>query len=76
MFVSRSEPTLAHLEWRVRLFGAGGILAIVGIFTDQGWLIDVAIAVLLCGFALRFLGRRRAADVDDDEDDGGPQPST
>ena len=70
MFVDRSEPKLAHLEWRVRLFGAGAILAMVGIFADQGWLVDVAIGVLIIGFGLRFIGRKREAA----EDDGADQP--
>ncbi len=52
-----------HLEWRVRLFGAGAVLAVVGMFTEQGWLIDLAIVVLLAGFALRFvIGEPDASD--------------
>jgi hypothetical protein len=72
MFISRSNPSLAYLEWRVRIFGAGAILAMVGIFTQQNWLIDVAIGVLLIGVALRFLGRRAAPD-EDAEPDGEPR---
>ena len=73
MFVTRTEPKLAHLEWRVRLFGAGAILAMVGIFADQAWLVDVAIAVLLIGFGLRFFGRR-GQPADPDAEPGEPPP--
>jgi hypothetical protein len=51
----RRERPVRHLEWRVRLFGAGAIMAIVGIATEQNWLINVAIAVLAAGVLLRFL---------------------
>ena len=68
MLLPRTQSSPAHLEWRIRLFGAGAILAMVGIFTEQGWLINVAIGVLLVGFALRFLGRGRQDDpIDPDE---------
>lgn len=64
-FVNRASRSLAHLEWRIRLFGAGAIMAMIGIWTDQGWLIDIAIGVLVIGFALRF-GRRKAGDPESD----------
>ena len=52
MFIRRTQPTMRHLEARIALFGAGAILAMVGIWAQQGWLINVAIAVLLIGFML------------------------
>jgi hypothetical protein len=45
-----------YLEWRVRLLGAGAILALAGIWADVGWLVNVAIAFLFAGFLLRFTG--------------------
>jgi hypothetical protein len=45
-----------YLEWRVRLLGAGAILALAGIWADVGWLVNVAIAFLFVGFLLRFAG--------------------
>ena len=66
MVTLRSAPSMAYLEWRIRIFGAGAILAMVGIFTAQGWLIDVAIGVLLIGFAMRFLKGRRGPVSDGD----------
>jgi hypothetical protein len=66
MLIRRTQPMLAHLEWRIRLFGAGAILAIVGIWFEQDWLVNLAIGVLLVGFGLRFLGRREHTASDDD----------
>lgn len=43
-----------HLEWRVRLLGVGAILALAGIYFDSGWMVNVALAVLLTSFLLRF----------------------
>ena len=60
MLIPRTRPSPAHLEWRVRLFGAGAILALVGIWFEARWLINIAIGVLLIGLALRFLPDRRA----------------
>lgn len=56
---SRRRPR-AHLEWRIRLFGVGAILAVAGIATESRWLINVAIAVLALGALLRFVGRPSA----------------
>lgn len=55
------------LEWRVRLMGAGAIVALVGIWADAEWLVNVAIVLLLGGFLLRFSGSP-AADREDEED--------
>jgi hypothetical protein len=67
MFISRSrEPSPRHVEWRIRLFGAGGILAMVGLWYGQEWLINVAIGVLLIGFGLRFVRRRGDEPADHD----------
>lgn len=47
-----------HLEWKVRIFGAGALIAIVGMASGQRWLVNVAIAVLVVGVGLRFVDRR------------------
>jgi uncharacterized membrane protein len=54
----RSRGPVRHLEWRIRLFGVGAILAVVGMATGQGWLVNLAIAVLLLGMVLRFAPAR------------------
>lgn len=56
VFVDRDpDREVKHLAWRVRLFGAGAILGVLGIYLDARWLIWVAIAVLVVGFFLRFV---------------------
>lgn len=49
------DREVRHLEWRIRLFGVGAILGLVGIATEIEWFIWGALAVLLVGFVLRFL---------------------
>ena len=58
--------SLKHLEWRVRLFGAGALLALVGISVQLPWLIYTAIVVLVAGMGLRFLEEPLEADGDSD----------
>ncbi|HSM06020.1 MAG TPA: hypothetical protein VK858_15490 [Longimicrobiales bacterium] len=58
-----------YLEWRVRLLGAGAILALAGIWSETEWLVNVAIAFLLVGFMLRFIGRDS-----EDQEDGAARP--
>ncbi len=77
LFLTRSrERSLKHLEWRVRLFGAGALLALVGISLQASWLIYTAIAVLVAGVTLRLLEGSPPDDDDsnahDEESDGGP----
>ncbi len=63
-----------YLEWRVRLLGAGAILALAGIWADVGWLVNVAIGFLLVGFLLRLAGGRfDDADPSDPDDPDGPE---
>lgn len=57
-----ADRPVRHLTWRVRLFAAGAALALAGMYLRMDWLINVALAVLLLGFGLRFLPER-------DEDD-------
>ena len=78
VFLTRSrQRSLTHLEWRVRLFGAGALLALVGISLQLSWLIYTAIAVLVAGVALRFLEGSPPDDDDsnahEEESDGGPE---
>lgn len=55
VFVDRDpDRQVKHLTWRVRLFGGGAILALVGIYFNARWLIWAAMAVLVVGFLLRF----------------------
>lgn len=59
-----TEREAKHLDWRIRLFGAGAVLAVVGMYYDSRWVIWLAITVLGAGFFLRFLplGRKDEGD--------------
>jgi hypothetical protein len=48
------------LNAKIAIFCLGAGIAAVGIITERGWLVNVAIGVLLIGVALRFVGRDRA----------------
>jgi len=57
-----------HLEWRVRLVGAGAILAVFGIAADVELLRWAALAVLVGAAALSVIaGRRASAEAEEDE---------
>jgi multisubunit Na+/H+ antiporter MnhF subunit len=51
--------------------GAGAIVALIGIWADANWLVNVAIVLLLVGFLLRFVGGRSVEEEQIDAD--GPQ---
>ncbi len=44
-----------YLDWRVRLFFVGAVLALLGISLGSSILVGLAIAVLLLGLGFRFL---------------------
>lgn len=60
------------LEWRVRAFAVGAVMALAGMFLDIPWMTGSAIGVLLMGAALRFLPHGSEPDDDRPGDDGGP----
>jgi hypothetical protein len=47
------------LDWKVRLFFVGAIVALVGMGLDSSLIVGVAILVLLVGASLRFLPREK-----------------
>lgn len=56
IFIDRSRKGGDHhLDWKIRLFGMGALLALVGMGLDIPLLVGSAIVVLLLGFILRFL---------------------
>jgi len=61
----RARGPVRHLEWRIRLFGVGAILAVVGMAAAQPWLINVAIVVLVIGVLLRFAPEPRESGDED-----------
>ena len=53
------------LKAKIALFSLGAAVALIGIAADTRWLINVAIGILLVGFALRFLKPPPSDESDD-----------
>jgi len=68
---SRDRP-IRYFEWRVRLFGVGAILALAGMYAEQGWMINLAIVILFAGMLLRFLPDRGGGGPESEADESGP----
>ncbi len=69
---SRKGPD-PYLDWKVRFFFVGALVGVVGMARETGWLIWVAVGILIAGFFLRFLPAREedSAGWDEAEDDEG-----
>lgn len=67
MFHRRSGADSPNLVWRTRLLALGAVLAAAGMASEREWLVNLALGVLIVGFGLRFVGRRR----DPEPEDGG-----
>ncbi|MEQ9569398.1 MAG: hypothetical protein RLN75_04350 [Longimicrobiales bacterium] len=65
-----------HLEWRVRILGIGAVLGLAGMFRDAGWMVNVAIGVLVLGFFLRFLPAGDEGADSDGEPDSDREPAS
>lgn len=50
--------------------GAGAIVALIGIWSDANWLVNIAIVLLFAGFVLRFVGGGGAEVEDESEMEG------
>jgi hypothetical protein len=56
IFLSRKKKGPdPYLEWKVRLFSGGAVLALVGLGLESSLLVGLAILILLVGVGLRFL---------------------
>lgn len=69
MFFDRSRRAGRYLEWKVRIFTLGAVLAVVGMATNQNWMTWLAIVVLGAGLALRFLPGGRVAESEGTDQD-------
>lgn len=58
-----------YLKLKMALFWVGAALALLGIGLESSLLVNVAIAVLLGGFVLRFLPSSSSSSDDDEGDD-------
>ncbi len=60
-----------HLLGRIWIFGAGAVLALLGIGLESSLLVILAIMVLLAGFTFRlFLSRPADHDPEKEEEEG------
>jgi len=75
VFFDRSRRAGRYLEWKVRLFTLGAVLAVVGMAMNQSWMTWTAIGVLVVGMMLRFLPGGRVVDPEDDAEPGPDEPS-
>jgi hypothetical protein len=76
MFFSsrRKRSPDPHLDWKVRLFGLGALLALIGIALESSVFISAAVAVLLSGVLLRFLPSAAGNASPSEEDRGHDGP--
>lgn len=71
VFLDRGRKAGKYLEWKVRLFGVGAVLALAGLYLDERWMTGLAILVLLAGMLVRFLpGARTHPEAEDEEANG------
>lgn len=66
--ISRKPPGESdpYLQWKVRLFMLGAVIAAAGMTTEISWLVWAGVAVLAVGLGLRFLPKRS----DENQQDG------
>ena len=68
------------LEWKVRIFGGGAVLALVGMYFGERWMTGLAIVVLLAGLVIRVVLERNPSGSlyadDDDEQNHVGTPSS
>jgi len=57
------------LEWKVRIFAVGAVLALVGMYRDERWMTGLAIVVLVGGLVIRVVLERDSGPVDPDDAD-------
>lgn len=48
-----------YLQWKTVIFIIGAIAGLVGIATENSWLVAIGVAVLASGVLLRAIGRRK-----------------
>lgn len=72
LLLDRSKRAGPHLEWKIRLFAAGAVLGVSGMYLEERWVTGAGIAVLLAGALLRLVPGARAPEQDEgDEGDDG-----
>ena len=74
----RSREADPSLDWKIRVFAVGAILALVGMALESRILVWLAVAALLLGITLRFWapGGTREETSDGGGGEGGPDEET
>ncbi len=75
MFFDRSRRAGRYLEWKVRLFTLGAVLAVVGMAMNQSWMTWAAIGVLIVGMMLRFLPGGKVVESENGIESAGDDTS-
>lgn len=76
LFIDHSRRRRPHLVWKVRLFAAGAVLGVAGMYLEERWLGGAAIILLLAGVLVRFVpdGGDGSAEAEGDEDGDRERP--
>jgi len=67
VLLDRRRRAGRYLEWKVRLFSLGAVVALAGIYWREAWMTSIAIVILLAGMVLRFLPASRGEAPEEDE---------
>jgi len=74
--LDRSKQAGPFLEWKVRVFAVGGVVALAGMFFGERWMTGVALGLLVAGVAFGLaLGRKEPteAEADEEADEAGDE---
>jgi len=76
MFARRGDREKPNLDWRVRLFVAAALLAMIGMGMGIPWVVWISVSFLILGLVLRFLppvgaeeGDGTGSGVESDDED-------
>lgn len=70
-FLTRSGSGGARfLDWKIRFFLVGAVVAFAGIYWEKSWLVTVGMVVLIAGAGLRFMGNDESDGAGDTAEDG------
>ena len=58
----------SFLTRRIRLFAAGAVLGLAGIFLGAAWLVTAALVVLLAGVVVRYTPDRDPVEEEEDRE--------
>jgi hypothetical protein len=59
LLLDRRPRSNRHLIWKIRLFSAAAVIALVGMYLDNPYVTGVALFLLILGMMLRLLPDRK-----------------